>query len=221
MKKLNIVLEGIVKNNSTFVLLLGLCSILAVSGSVSNAFGMGLAVIIVLIMTNIIISLIRKITPNDIRIPVYIVVIATVVTIIQMVMNAFTPDLAMSLGVYLPLIVVNCIIMARAEVFASKNNPLDSFLDAIGIGIGYFLSIVALAFLRELLGTGGLSFVDPFSNTTLFSFSLFPEYAIGLFTQPAGAFLMLGLMLASINAIQSGIEAKKKRTAELSVPETQ
>ena len=158
MKKLNIVLEGIVKNNTTFVALLGLCSILAVSSRLSDAFGMGMAVILVLVLTNLIISLIRKITPNDIRIPVFIVIIASVVTIIQMLMQAFTPDLALSLGVYLPLIVVNCIIMARAEVFASKNNPLDSLLDAVGSGIGYFLSIIALAALRELLGTGGIAF---------------------------------------------------------------
>jgi len=202
MKKFNIIIEGIVKNNTTFVALLGLCSILAVSSNLSDAFGMGMAVILVLILTNLIISLIRKITPNDIRIPVFIVVIASVVTIIQMLMQAFTPELALSLGVYLPLIVVNCIIMARAEVFASKNNPLDSLLDAIGSGIGYFLSIIALAALRELLGTGGLSFTNPFTNLEMFSVSLFPQYRIGLFVQPAGAFLMLGFMLAIINAIQ-------------------
>ncbi len=212
MKKLNIIIEGIVKNNSTFVLLLGLCSILAVSSKFSDAVGMGAAVIIVLIMTNIIISLIRKITPNDIRIPVYIVIIASVVTIIQMVMKAFTPELAISLGVYLPLIVVNCVIMARAEVYASKNNPFDSFLDALGIGIGYLLSIVALALLREIIGTGALSFTDPFTNTTLFNVRIFPvEYAISIFNQNTGAFLMLGLMLAMINAIQI---AKANRIAK-------
>lgn len=216
MKKLNIIIEGIVKNNSTFVALLGLCSILAVSARLSDAVGMGVAVILVLIMTNIIISLIRKITPNDIRIPVFIVVIASVVTIIQMLMQAFTPELALSLGVYLPLIVVNCVIMARAEVFASKNKPLDSFLDAIGIGIGYFLSLVALAFLRELLGTGAISFTDPFTNNVLFNVPIFPDYKIALFVQPAGAFLMLGIMLAVINAIQAHsatVNAKKEKAA--------
>ncbi|HOJ44969.1 MAG TPA: electron transport complex subunit E [Bacilli bacterium] len=217
MKKLNIVLEGIVKNNTTFVALLGLCSILAVSSNLSDAFGMGMAVILVLILTNLIISLIRKITPNDIRIPVFIVIIASVVTIIQMLMQAFTPDLALSLGVYLPLIVVNCIIMARAEVFASKNNPLDSLLDAVGSGIGYFLSIVALAALRELLGTGGISFTNPFTNLEVFNLSLFPQYRIGLFVQPAGAFLMLGIMLAVINAIQIGKTNRQNKSSGAAV----
>jgi len=217
MKKLNIVLEGIVKNNTTFVALLGLCSILAVSSNLSDAFGMGMAVILVLILTNLIISLIRKITPNDIRIPVFIVIIASVVTIIQMLMQAFTPDLALSLGVYLPLIVVNCIIMARAEVFASKNNPLDSLLDAVGSGIGYFLSIVALAALRELLGTGGISFTNPFTNSEVFNLSLFPQYRIGLFVQPAGAFLMLGIMLAVINAIQIGKTNRQAKSSGATV----
>ncbi|HAV20021.1 MAG TPA: electron transporter RnfE [Firmicutes bacterium] len=215
MKKLNIILEGIVKNNSTFVLLLGLCSILASSSTFSSAVGMGVAVIIVLITTNIIISSIRKITPNDIRIPVFIVVIASVVSIIQMLMKAYTPELAMTLGVYLPLIVVNCIIMARAEVYASKNNVFDSFLDAIGIGIGYFLSIVALSLFREILSTGALKFIDPFTNSTVFDIRIFnADYAIGLFSQSAGAFLMLGLMLASINAIQSSVSNRKLRKAE-------
>ncbi len=215
MKKFQIILEGMIKNNSTFVLLLGLCSILASSAAFSSAVGMGVAVILVLITTNILISLIRKITPNDIRIPVFIVVIAAVVTIIQMLMKAFTPELAMTLGVYLPLIVVNCIIMARAEVYASKNNVLDSFLDAIGIGLGYLLSIVALSLLREIIGTGGLAFINPFTNATVFDVQIFPaQYAIGIFTQNAGAFMMLGLMLATINAIQAGVASRKARQSK-------
>jgi electron transport complex protein RnfE len=219
MKKLNIILEGMFKNNATFVMLLGLCSILANSVSFTSAVGMGVAVILVLITTNIIISLIRKITPNDIRIPVYIVVIAAVVTIIQMLMKAFTPELALSLGVYLPLIVVNCIIMARAEVYASKNSVLDSFLDAIGVGFGYLLAIVAVSLFREIIGTGGLEFIDPFTNTTLFKIEIFPaQYAIGFFTQNAGAFTVLGLMAAAIAAIQAGMAARKARKAKAAQP---
>jgi len=212
MKKLNIIVDGIIKSNSTFVLLLGLCSILASSSTFSSAVGMGVAVILVLMTTNVIISLVRKITPNDIRIPVYIVIIAVVVSIIQMIMKAFTPELALTLGVYLPLIVVNCVIMARAEVYASKNNPFDSFLDALGIGLGYLFSIVALSLLREIIGTGALRFVDPFTNSELFNVRLFPfQYAIPLFAQNAGAFLMLGLMLAAINAIQAAITTRKAK----------
>jgi len=219
MKKLRIVLDGMIKNNSTFVLLLGLCSILASSSTFSSAVGMGVAVTLVLIFTNVIISLIRKITPNDIRIPVFIVIIAAMVTIIQMLMKAFTPELALTLGVFLPLIVVNCIIMARAEVFASKNNPFDSFLDALGIGLGYILSIVALSLLREILGTGALRFVDPFTNSELFNITIFPsQYAIPLFAQNTGAFLMLGLMLATINAITAAVSARKAKKQAAAIP---
>jgi len=185
-------LKGIVLSNPVFVLVLGLCPALAVTNSIDNAIGMGAGVIFVLLCANILISLIRKITPNMARIPVYIVIIATFVTILSLVFQAFIPVLYQSLGIYLSLIVVNCIILGRAEVFASKNNVLYSIADALGIGIGFTLALIIIAFVRELLGTGGI---------TLFGFTLFtiPGYAetpMAFFISPPGAFLVIGLLLA-------------------------
>ena len=176
---------------------------------------MGLAVTIVLMMTNLIISLLRKIIPTEIRIPVYIIVIASMVTIVEMLMKAFTPELTITLGVYLPLIVVNCIIMARAEAFASKNNPLDSLIDGLGTGFGYILSILVLSLLREILGTGSLTFINPFTNVTVFSWTIFDaRYAISLMVDNTGAFLILGLLLSAINGITMAISSYKKRKKE-------
>jgi electron transport complex protein RnfE len=215
-QKLNIFISGAFTNNPVFILLLGLCSILATSNTFSSALGMGLAVTIVLIMTNLIISLLRKIIPNEIRIPVYIIIIASTVTIVEMLMKAYTPELTIALGVYLQLIVVNCIIMARAEVFASKNNPLDSLIDGLGTGIGYILSILVLSLIREILGTGSLTFVNPFTNVTVFSWTIFDaRYAISLMVDNTGAFLILGLLLAAINGITMIISSRKKRKKEV------
>ncbi|NCA93147.1 electron transport complex subunit RsxE [bacterium] len=214
-QKLNIFISSAFTNNSTFVLLLGLCSILATSSTLSSALGMGLAVTIVLTMTNLIISLLRKIIPNEIRIPVYIIIIASTVTIVEMLMKAFTPELTTSLGVYLQLIVVNCIIMARAEVFASKNKPLDSLIDGLGTSLGYLLSIVVLSLFREIIGTGALTFVNPFNNVTVFSWTIFDaRYAIPLMVDNTGAFLILGLLLAGINGIGMIVSSRKKRRKE-------
>ena len=204
MKKFDIFKKGITVENPIFVLLLGLCSALAITTSLTNAIGMGLAVTCVLILSNVIISLLRKVIPSEIRIPVYIVIIATLVKCVQLLMNAYMISLYNSLGVFIPLIVVNCIILGRAESFASKNSVLDSLIDALGMGVGYTLAILAVSFFRELIGTGGLSLVNPFDSTqVIFQFSLFKEFAIGLITQPAGAFLTLGTLIGVINSISN------------------
>jgi electron transport complex protein RnfE len=146
--------KGLIKENPIFVIVLGICPTLAVSTSVNNAIGMGFAATFVLICSNIIISLIKNITPEKIRIPIYIVVIASFVSIVDMVMAAYTPALHKSLGLFIPLIVVNCIILGRAEAFASRNNVLNSLADGIGMGLGFTLSLIIVATIRELLGSG-------------------------------------------------------------------
>ena len=155
---------GLIKDNPVFSLFLGICSTLAITTTVNNAIGMGVSVIIVLIMSNVIISCVRKITPDEIRIPVYIVIIATLVKIIQMLIQAYAPSLNTSLGVFIPLIVVNCIILGRAEAFASKNGILDSALDGLGMGLGYTLAVLSMSFIRELISTGGIKVVNPFNE---------------------------------------------------------
>lgn len=197
MSKVDILKKGIFKENPIFVLLLGMCSALAITTNLTNALGMGMAVTAVLILSNIIISLLRKIIPNEIRIPVFIVIIATLVKCVQLLMNAYTPALYDSLGVFIPLIVVNCIILGRAESFASKNSVIDSLLDAIGMGVGYTFAVLIISFFRELIGTGGISLFNPFNSTqVIFDIKIFADYAVSLFTQPAGAFITLGCILA-------------------------
>lgn len=212
MKKFDIFKKGLFVENPIFVLLLGLCSALAITISLTNAIGMGLAVLCVLVMSNFIISLLRKIIPNEIRIPVFIVIIATLVKCVQMLMNAYTPALYESLGVFIPLIVVNCIILGRAEAFASKNGVLDSVLDALGMGLGYTFAVVLISFFRQFIGTGGLSLYNPFNaSQVIFDFQLFGDYAISLFTQPAGAFITLGCILAFIQFLNVRKEKKVKK----------
>ena len=197
MKKLKILTKGFYLENPVFILLLGLCSALAITTSLTNAIGMGMAVTCVLIMSNVIVSLLRKIIPHEIRIPVFIVIIATLVKCVQMLMNAYTPALYKALGVFIPLIVVNCMILGRAESFASKNSVFDSLLDALGMGLGYTFAVVLISFFRQFLGTGGLSLYNPFdASQVIFDFQLIEDYAISLFTQPAGAFITLGCILA-------------------------
>ncbi|MCH3977345.1 MAG: electron transport complex subunit RsxE [Bacilli bacterium] len=204
--------SGIIANNPTFVMFLGTCPVLATTSSLSSAFGMGVAVIAVLFMTNLIISLLRKWIPNEVRIPVFIVIIATVVTIVQMFMEAYTYDLAKTLGVYLSIVVVNCIILGRAEAFASKNNPVDSILDALGVGIGFLLAVIIVSVCREVVGTGALAFTNPLNNTVIFNFRIFPEkYAINIFTQNTGAFIMYGLITAAAVAITSAVKTSKDK----------
>lgn len=187
---------GIVKENPVFILFLGMCPALGVTSSLENSIGMGAGVIFVLLISNIVISIIRKLVPDEIRIPVYIVIIASVVTILEMIMKAYLPSIYESLGIFIPLIVVNCVILGRAEAFASKNSIVPSIVDALGMGIGFTIGLVSLGFFRELLGTGGL-------NTFGLSIQLFPaQYSISIFTQPAGAFITLGLIVGVIGAFQ-------------------
>lgn len=189
--------KGIVITNPVFVLVLGLCPTLAVSNSLNNALGMSAGVIFVLLGSNIIISLLRKITPNLVRIPVFIVVIATFVTILSLVFEAYLPPLYESLGIYLPLIVVNCIILGRAEVFASKNSVVLSIADAFGIGFGFTISLIIISFFRELLGTGGLEVF----GKQLFSVPVLTESPMSVFIMPPGAFIVMGLLLALFRMI--------------------
>ncbi|MCL5069735.1 MAG: electron transport complex subunit E [Actinobacteria bacterium] len=184
--------KGIVLTNPVFVLVLGLCPTLAVTTSVNNAFGMGAGVIFVLLGSNIIISFIRKITPNMVRIPVFIVVIAAFVTILSLLFEAYLPPLYESLGIYLPLIVVNCIILGRAEVFASKNPVLLSMADGIGVGLGFTVSLIIISFLREVLGTGSLVIF----GKKLFAIPVLSQSPLSIFIMPPGAFIVIALLMA-------------------------
>ena len=184
--------KGIIISNPLFVLALGFCPALAVSTSVENAIGMSVGVAFVLLGSNIIISAIRKAVPNMVRIPVFIVIIATFVTVVNLVFHAFRPDLYESLGIYLPLIVVNCIILGRAEAFASKNPILSSIADALGVSIGFFLALFIISFLRESLGTGSVSLF----GVNLFTLPVLGEDPMALFILAPGAFLIMALLLA-------------------------
>lgn len=190
MKYIDIIKNGLVKENPTFVLFLGMCPTLATTTSAINGLSMGLATMAVLICTNFVISLIKNLTPNKVHIPVYIVVIAAFVTVLQMLMSAYAPQsINDALGIYIPLIVVNCIILGRAESFACKNTPLASVFDGIGIGLGFTVGLTLLGCVRELFGAG-----------SLFGVVLLPEtYNILLFVLPPGAFLTLGYLVAIIN----------------------
>ncbi|MBR4572493.1 MAG: electron transport complex subunit E [Prevotella sp.] len=189
MSKFGIIMNGIIKENPTFVLMLGMCPTLATTTSATNGMMMGLATMAVLIFSNIIISAIKNLTPDMVHIPVYIVVIATLVTIVQLTIKAYAPEVDKSLGLFIPLIVVNCIILGRAESFAGKNSPLDSALDGIGIGLGFTIGLTILGIFRELLGNG-----------TIFECRLIPEdFGMLIFILPPGAFLTLGYIIAVIN----------------------
>ncbi|WP_300722210.1 electron transport complex subunit E [uncultured Alistipes sp.] len=191
MNKLKIILSGIVKNNPTFVLVLGMCPTLGTTTSAANGMGMGLATTAVLIMSNLVISLIKNLIPDKVRIPAFIVVIASFVTIIQMLMEAFVPALYASLGVFIPLIVVNCIILGRAEAFASKNSPFDSMLDGVGIGIGFTLSLTVIGAVREILGSGAI-----------FGMNLgISNYMPLVFILAPGGFLTLGYLMVLFNKL--------------------
>ncbi len=196
MSKVNELTKGIFKENPVFIIMLGMCPTLGVSTQVSNAIGMGASVIFVLTCSNIFISLCRKIIPDSIRIPCFIVIIASFVTIVEMVMHAFVPAVYDALGVYLPLIVVNCIILGRAEAFASKNGVLASALDGIGMGIGFTLSLSLIALIREVLGAGTITLfpIGSFSGTiTLPGLSDSP---VRVMTLAAGALLLMGYLKA-------------------------
>ncbi|MBE6214009.1 MAG: electron transport complex subunit E [Rikenellaceae bacterium] len=191
MSKLKIITDGILKNNPTFVLVLGMCPTLGTTTSAMNGMGMGVATMAVLIMSNLVISLIKNFIPDKVRIPAFIVVIASFVTIIEMLMQAYVPSLYASLGVFIPLIVVNCIILGRAEAFASKNGAFDSILDGVGIGLGFTLSLTVIGAVRELLGSGAI-----------FGYSFgVADYMPLVFVLAPGAFLVLGYLMVLFNKI--------------------
>ena len=197
--------EGLVSNNPVLVQLLGMCSTLAITTTLFNGIGMGLSVTIILICSNVVISLLRKIIPSKIRIAAYIVVIAGFVTIVDLLMQAFLPSLSESLGVFIPLIVVNCIILARAESFASKNGVLASAADGLCQGIGYTLVLVVMCLIREFLGTFGGGLLGPEGAGV----RLFPqEYTTMLLILPFGGFLVLGVIIAAMQHLQNRAKAK-------------
>ncbi len=192
MSNLKVLLNGIIKENPTFVLLLGMCPTLGTTSSAINGMSMGLATTFVLICSNTVISCLKSIVPDKVRIPSFIVVIASFVTLLQMVMQAYTPALYTTLGLFIPLIVVNCIVLGRAEAFASKNGPVASFFDGLGIGIGFTLALTVLGAMRELLGTG-----------KVFGLGLIPEdYGMLLFVLAPGAFIALGYLIAIFNKVK-------------------
>ena len=188
MSKWSLITKGLIKDNPTFVLVLGMCPTLATTTSAMNGLEMGLATMFVLILSNIVISLIAPAVPDKVHIPVYIVVIATFVTVLQLLMQAYVPDVYATLGLFIPLIVVNCIVLGRAEAFANKNSVLDSALDGIGIGIGFTLSLTVIGLIREILGSG-----------SAFGCKFIPGDGILAFVMAPGAFMVLGYLMVLFN----------------------
>lgn len=185
--------NGIIKENPTFVLMLGMCPTLAVTTTAVNGLGMGLSTTVVLVFSNLIISMLRKIIPDRVRIPAYIVIVASLVTIVQLLLQAFIPSLYESLGIFIPLIVVNCIILGRAESYAAKNGPMNSLFDGLGMGIGFTVGLTFIAIFREILGAGAI-----------FGFALIPEaYRITIFVLPPGAFFVLAMLTALQNKFKA------------------
>ena len=201
--------EGILTNNPTFVQLLGMCPTLATTTSVVNALGMGAAVIVVLSFSNLFISLLRKIIPKQVRIASYIVIISGFVTAVELLIKAYFPAINKALGLFIPLIVVNCIILARAESFASKNGPIESFLDGIATGIGFTLALTCIAFVRELIGTGALFAAADGSGSIRILGDWYKPATI--FLMPTGAFLTLGCLIALVQKIQYTSEDRARR----------
>ncbi len=206
MNRIDNLTKGFIKENPLFVSVLGMCPSLAVTTSLENALGMGIGVFFVLTLSNFIVSLVMSNKTladlvRPVRIPVYIVIIATLVTVVEMLMHAFLIDLYKSLGVFIPLIVVNCIILGRAEAFASENKPLDSVLDGIGMALGFTGAIALISIFREFLGAGTITVWGDFGLNLTFIFNFLHMEPIGLFIQPVGAFLSFGLILATLTAI--------------------
>ncbi|MBM6890264.1 electron transport complex subunit E [Bacteroides caecigallinarum] len=192
MNNFKVLMNGIVKENPTFVLLLGMCPTLGTTSSAINGMGMGLATMFVLICSNIVISSIKKLVPDMVRIPIFIVVIASFVTVLQMVMQAYVPALYATLGLFIPLIVVNCILLGRAEAFAAKNNPIASLFDGLGMGLGFTIALTLLGGVREFLGTG-----------KIFNIAIMPEeYGMLIFVLAPGAFIVLGYLIAIVNRLK-------------------
>lgn len=185
--------NGVIKENPTLVLMLGMCPTLAVTTSAINGFGMGVSTLVVLVMSNLVISALRKVIPDDVRLPAYIVIVASLVTVVELLMEAYVPSIYSALGIYIPLIVVNCIILGRAEAYASKNPPLLSAMDGLGMGLGFTVSLFAIGFIRELLGAG-----------TVFGAQVMPAAykPIAIFIKAPGAFLVLAVLVIILNALK-------------------
>ncbi|MCL1850826.1 MAG: electron transport complex subunit E [Bacteroidetes bacterium] len=192
MNKLNLITRGIIKENPTLILVLGLCPSLAVTTSAINGIGMGLATTFVLICSNTLISMLKSVIPNKVRIPCFIVVIATFVSIVDLLIQGYVPALAASLGLFIPLIVVNCIVLGRAEAFASKNSIFDSLLDGIGMGLGFTFALFLIGSVREILGSGSIFNFKFMENTELLLFVLAP-----------GAFIVMGFIIAAVRLFQT------------------
>ncbi|MBQ3425354.1 MAG: electron transport complex subunit E, partial [Clostridia bacterium] len=195
--------NGVVRENPTLILMLGMCPTLAVSTRAMNGIGMGLSTTAVLILSNLVISLLRKAIPDEVRLPCYIVVVASLVTVTELLIEAYLPSLYEALGIYITLIVVNCIILGRAEDYANKNTPLLSVMDGVGMGVGFTLALTLAGLIREILGNG-----------TAFGARLIPESfsPIGIFIQPPGAFLVIAFIIAVMNA--SGIKTRQRKLVE-------
>lgn len=192
MNNFKVLMNGIIKENPTFVLLLGMCPTLGTTSSALNGMSMGLATTFVLVCSNVVISLIKNLIPDMVRIPAFIVVIASFVTALQMCMQAFVPDIYATLGLFIPLIVVNCIILGRAEAFASKNGLVPSFFDGVGMGLGFTIALTILGAVREILGTG-----------KIFGLEVWPEdYGMLMFVLAPGAFIVLGYLIAIVNKLK-------------------
>lgn len=192
MNNFKVLINGIIKENPTFVLLLGMCPTLGTTSSALNGMSMGLATTFVLVCSNVVISLIKNLIPDMVRIPAFIVVIASFVTALQMCMQAFVPDIYATLGLFIPLIVVNCIILGRAEAFASKNGVVPSFFDGVGMGLGFTIALTVLGAVREILGTG-----------KIFGLEVWPEdYGMLMFVLAPGAFIVLGYLIAIVNKLK-------------------
>ena len=198
--------NGIIKENPTFVLMLGMCPTLAVTSSAINGLGMGLSTTVVLILSNLLISAFRKVIPGGVRMPAYIVIVASLVTVVQFIMEAYTPSLSASLGVYIPLIVVNCIILGRAESYASKTPVVPSIFDGLGMGLGFTVGLTSIGLVREFLGAGQLF------GFQVLSLSWFTP--ITIFVMAPGAFLVLSFLVAGMNIIRKKMDAKGKPLAE-------
>ena len=195
--------NGIIKENPTLVLMLGMCPTLAVSTQATNGIGMGLSTLAVLVLSNLVISLLRKVIPDQVRLPAYIVIVASLVTVTELLIQAYLPAVYDALGIYIPLIVVNCIILGRAEAYANKNTPLLSVFDGIGMGLGFTLALTLAGGVREILGSG-----------TFFGMQLLPKSVepMGIFIQPPGAFLVIALFIVIMNAI--GIKTRQRQLVE-------
>ena len=195
--------NGIIKENPTLILMLGMCPTLAVSTRAMNGIGMGLSTTAVLILSNVVISLLRKVIPDDVRLPAYIVVVASLVTVTELLIEAYLPSLYEALGIYIPLIVVNCIILGRAEAYANKHTPLLSAMDGVGMGLGFTIALTLAGMIREFLGNGS------FFGTNVLPAGMEP---MGIFVQPPGAFLVIAFIIAVMNAI--GIKTRQRKLVE-------